>query len=377
MIGRGLAVAVLVALGPIVSPASPTPPVVLDLRGGGFTVIDDVETLRFDQDGVSVERGGRRTPLRRWDELRGVLEWGPSGALRPIGADAPFEGAAAIAEMLAIGEQVWRARTRLARGDLAGSLPLWSELDRRLAREASLQARIVAEGLLRTRVLRGDEPVARVEAALRALQLERDGWRLPADTVEALPRDGAGWPIAAWPLPVLDGAAIEGWSQRFGGSSVATEAAVLAALMRIEEVPPTLAALQDGDLPASWRRLLEIRRSPSVAAALAGRAAWLEPTGAGGPVEAARRIALVHAHLGARLLAETDDRARRRALVEWLCVAAAPGAEAPLVEWAWSSIEPVARAAALDTLAEYARLQRARAASGRGEPVDRSLERAP
>jgi hypothetical protein len=107
---------------------------------------------------------------------------------------------------------------------------------------------------------------------------------------------------------------------------------------------------------------------------LAQRERWLESAGGTATAEARAQTALLHAHLGARLLAEGSDAMRRQALIEWLCVPTAPGVEPALAEWAWSAIEPVARAAALDTLAEYARSQRTQAVSTRDEPVGRLLE---
>ena len=99
----------------------------------------------------------------------GVLTWDRIGAVRGEHADeaAPF---------LPMAEALWRARTRLARGDVRLARPIFEEWFSRDDGPTGATALLVAEGLLRCR-LAGFAQTSAIEPWLRALSLRDEGAR--------------------------------------------------------------------------------------------------------------------------------------------------------------------------------------------------------
>lgn len=85
-------------------------------------------------------------------------------AARVVGWDRVKEvkgdGAAKAAPFATIADKLWRARTRLERGDIAGAEPLFDSLADVYAGEDGPSAAVVAEGLLRCRLARGAQSAA-------------------------------------------------------------------------------------------------------------------------------------------------------------------------------------------------------------------------
>ena len=91
---------------------------------------------------VFADTRGRRTMVR-WDLILDLAP--PSGELTPELTDG-----------MTLGRTVWRAATRLQRGDVPNAEPLFEDAARKLAGARGPLAALVAEGLTRCRIERGD-----------------------------------------------------------------------------------------------------------------------------------------------------------------------------------------------------------------------------
>ena len=141
----------------------------------------EVETIREDADGMTVRSSDGKTVIEkalRWDQIRAV-EGGTASPQR--------------AEWLASGEQLWRARTRLARGDLVGARRAFTNakalLQAQTNAQAGLQRLMALEGLARTSAVVPDDP-ERVAQALEAAALRSqigvlDRWLTGGDAFDA------------------------------------------------------------------------------------------------------------------------------------------------------------------------------------------------
>lgn len=143
------------------------------LRGGGRAV--DAPIIEISARGVEV--GGDEPRVIGWDAVREVL------------GQPHAEQAAQFAE---VSEQVWRARLRLARGDIALAAPMFDELFQTYRTLDGPTALLVAEGTLRCRLDRRDAAGA-VEPWLVALRCRRAGWKIAGDPpLKPLLDDGTG-----------------------------------------------------------------------------------------------------------------------------------------------------------------------------------------
>ncbi len=131
------------------------------LRGGGSAV--DAPIVEVSARGVEV--GGDEPRVIGWDAVREVL--GPPHA----------QQAARFAD---VSVAVWRARLRLARGDIALAAPMFDELFKTYRSLDGPTALLVAEGTLRCRLERRDAAGA-VEPWLVALRCRRAGWKVAGD----------------------------------------------------------------------------------------------------------------------------------------------------------------------------------------------------
>lgn len=131
----------------------------VELRGGMF-VSAPVKAVTFE--GVDV--GGDEPRTIGWDSVKLVM-------------GEKSEEAAAFYETA---EKAWRARTRLARGDIELACPLFDELFRAYKGHSGPTALMVAEGRIRCLTRQGDHANA-VEAWIEALRLRRAGDEIAGD----------------------------------------------------------------------------------------------------------------------------------------------------------------------------------------------------
>lgn len=207
----------------------------IELRGGGFVEAPIVEVT---VEGVTV--GGDEARMLGWDAVKRIEgEYGEE-----------VEG------YLALGEDAWRARVRLERGDVRLAEPLLESLWVVYRDKRGPTALLVAEGMLICRGARGDQ-VDAVEAWLRAVTLRADGDRL------------AGDPAAA---PVLEpGSLLCRWLGPFWLESEGLRAFAESPALTVRDVPTAYGALyrgmarrvlgMDAEAPSggSWPDSAEIR----------------------------------------------------------------------------------------------------------------------
>lgn len=223
----------------------------VELRGGGVV---DAPIVQVAVEGVTV--GG--------DEAR-VLGW---DAVKRIGGEHAEESGA----FLALGEDAWRARVRLERGDVRLAEPLLESLWVVYRDKGGPTALLVAEGMLICRGARGDQ-VDAVEAWLRAVTLRTDGQRLAGDPAS---------------MPVLEpGSMLCRWLGPFWLESDGLRAFAESPALTVRDVPTAYAALYRG----MARRMLGMDAEV--------------PSGGGWPESAEIRL------LGAMLDAQSDERTVR------------------------------------------------------------------
>lgn len=126
------------------------------MRGGKPSLRGE---LTFDEAGVTVRQGvgGDATQFVPWDRVREVRM---------------FDEHPLLADYMRTAEELWRARSRLQRGDAGMAEPLFERLFERYRGSTHETALIVAEGLLRCRIERQDLSRA-VVPALEAARLRR------------------------------------------------------------------------------------------------------------------------------------------------------------------------------------------------------------
>jgi len=119
----------------------------LTLRGGAPAPPGEV--VGVTDQGVQIGQSGE-------DGRAGVHELVPWDRVRAVGGAFADEAV----EYEWASDAAWRARTRLARGDAIAAEPLFMRLFERYRRERGPLSRMVAEGLMRCRLLRGAHPAA-------------------------------------------------------------------------------------------------------------------------------------------------------------------------------------------------------------------------
>jgi hypothetical protein len=300
-------VALLLWIAPPAPAAQAAPPIAVTLERRGQERAETVDVLRWDRDGLEVRRGAPNAPVAfvRWDEVR-TVDGMPAESL----------------EAQRLGERLWRARTRIERGDFALAAPLLEELAAIFQGEGSRRERIAIEGVLRTRVRAGD-PAAAILAALRAMELDRANVLLPPGALAPAERIASlDWPEGAAILP-LEGLLEKDEADALLASlgefaaedrAVAIEAAAIAEAALGQRLAASLPANRSS-LASLLRRLAEVRAA-SPATLLADRERLLEEAS---PAAIERWW---QAHLGERLLADSAPSVQRRGLLEWLAVAA-------------------------------------------------------
>lgn len=108
-------------------------------RRGGLTDIQGT-IVAMDDAGVSIRTDSSKMMLILWDQVRDIIPDQPDPSLK---------------SRLKIAEDLWRARSRIVRGDMALAEPLLERLFERYRGKSNETALIIAEGLLRCRLDRG------------------------------------------------------------------------------------------------------------------------------------------------------------------------------------------------------------------------------
>lgn len=150
----------------LVGLASPALAVTVELRGGAAPV--NAEKVDFERGGLRVTLAGVQTTVIAWDQVRSVTG-------RPL-SDAERS-------MLAVAEDLWRARSRVQRGDLSLATGLLERHFADFRGTTSETALIVAEGLLRCRLTR--DPMQAIVPAIEVARLRRA--KVTTDRYLALP----------------------------------------------------------------------------------------------------------------------------------------------------------------------------------------------
>lgn len=139
----------------------------VDRRAGGTPIEGDIRQIT--QSGVQIRDKNGVTHTIPWDRIRDV---------QMTYRDPRLE------EFLPMAEALWRARTRLERGDRTLSEPIFSRFFTQTRGEDHETALMVAEGLMRVRLARGANAAA-VLPMLEVIRLRRAGIR--SDSFSMLP----------------------------------------------------------------------------------------------------------------------------------------------------------------------------------------------
>ncbi len=138
----------------------------VELRGGASTL--EAASASVEESGIRLKGVGGIEQFARWDEVRAV-----TGSTVPAGIDAGLQ----------LGETLWRARTRVVRGDYEFAEPLLREVWSSLRNPQCDLGYITAEGLLRCALARGDS-VSALEPWMHVAAMKA-GQHAPADSVFA------------------------------------------------------------------------------------------------------------------------------------------------------------------------------------------------
>jgi hypothetical protein len=162
---------------------------VVERRGGQPPL--EGEVTGVDEAGVTVKTAGGASLFAAWDRVRDV----ESARAWPR-----------LAEYLEAAADLWRARSRVERGDTALAEPLLERLFERTRGQTHTTALVVAEGLLRCRIARSEQVLA-VVPALEAARLRRRG--VTSDAYSALDVDAAYALCTALPPVFVPSPALE------------------------------------------------------------------------------------------------------------------------------------------------------------------------
>ena len=250
--------------------------VTVELRGGAP---DRVVTAAVELDrGLEVRVVQSGKPEVRevlpWDEVRGVID---------------ASGRASASEFMAVAEDLWRARIRVARNDAALARPLLARHWDRLRGEDGPTAQLVAEGLLRAALEEGDL-VAAAGPWIESLRLGMDGTPTRFPALPPMLDDSTG--LLPGLAPFAPSEIRDALVQALGSAAASTRRSGAAA-GSASDVAATVAA--------QMARLLE---PSSGASAAAGASADDAP--------AIRALGAVEA-----IVAAADARARERAVAEF------------------------------------------------------------
>lgn len=171
----------------------------------GATVEWDV--VSADLSGLTIDVAGM-AEVMGWQQVRGV--------------DGPM--AAEIEPYLGLAEDLWRARTRLARGDAYGAEPIFERVFERTRGEHGPTPAVVAEGLLRCR-LRRDARASAVDAWLDLYaNLSSAPARAPLWGIHSPAIDDQSLLSPSLPPIWYPGPAAEAFARRFDGAEALDDA---------------------------------------------------------------------------------------------------------------------------------------------------------
>ena len=139
-------------------------------RRGGLPALDGAAVI-VEESGLRIKGADGVDQFARWDEVRTV-----SGTTAPGNIDA----------QLKFGESVWRARTRLLRDDVELAEPLFRETWSALRNRKGDLGQLIAEGLLRCALARGDN-VAAIEPWMTLVEARSAGGGANATPFNTLP----------------------------------------------------------------------------------------------------------------------------------------------------------------------------------------------
>ncbi len=175
----------------------------VERRGGQPALEGDVTAV--DDAGVTIKSNGGATHFVAWDRVRSV----DTKLAEPK-----------MAEYLEVAVDLWRARSRVERGDTALAEPLLERLFERYRGHSHATALAVAEGLLRCRIARSEQVLA-VVPALEVARIRRAGITTEAYSTLAPAVDPAyalctSLPPTFMPSPLLETLSrdLEGYNAR-------------------------------------------------------------------------------------------------------------------------------------------------------------------
>ncbi|MBX3374270.1 MAG: hypothetical protein KF817_10580 [Phycisphaeraceae bacterium] len=345
------------------SPAAPSAPMsvsTVERRGGAPPLVGAIE--RIDDAGVRLVPDG---PIGAPVEPAIVVPWDRVRAIR-----GPRERDPEWIARRAMAEDLWRARTRLERGDHVLAEPLFERWERVLRSTTGESALVVQEGLLRCRLARGDLAGA-VVPALESSRLRGAGFAVEA--YRALPvviDERTGLAPQAAPFFTSRAAAMRlardlAAYDPQGDPEAAERARLYLAAVRRQlgdGGPVTLAGPPPRGraerIPALFARIVDSMAPPdpdgSRPAAVAGAVAALETISAD-PAQPAWARAWADAAVGRARLLDADPQTRERGILALLRVPARHAADQPVlagicVAWARDALSALGAAPAADVL---------------------------
>lgn len=313
-------------------------------RRGGLPDVPGTVTIA-DDNGVTVNSEDGGSTVIPWDRVRGVVDQQPPTQFERHWNDAVL---------------LWRARSRVERGDTALAEPIFERLFERYRGRTNETSLVVAEGLLRCRLVRGQQAMALVPA-LEAARLRRAG--VETASYRHLPAviDSGTWLCPSLPpywidSPLTERARVElNAYDAQGDALVANLAAIyamsLAAGARADEADA--GGADSGDAGATDDGVVLLRAAAeAMSADVATRRSARDRLRAAEPSLPAEFRAWARFFSGVALLAETGAVQRQRGAMSLLYVSAL-----------WGDAQPFLAGVALRLAADEMRAQRRDAAA--------------
>lgn len=264
---------------------------VVALRDGGASKSGAL--LREGADGIEIQvqdGAGSHTQFLRWDQIR---------TLTAVGASAARE------KRLAAGAMLWRGRSRLDRGDLAGARIMFTRAAESIDSSAVLARMMVQEAIARTAAVdldRWDESLAAslTAATMRARVAVPSEWLATPSAFDA----DSGLILGIAPV-WLDGASAKRAQQRFVAEALRARDQNEVALAQLFTLCARIAAADAGNPEKSPARVTAAAPADDgEVSKLAGQSVALEVEPALEPASFAARAA---ARLGVRVLTGWAD----------------------------------------------------------------------
>ncbi len=279
------------------------------------------DVVSADLAGLSVDIAGG-TDVIGWDRVRAVEG-------RMAGEALPY---------LELAEDAWRATSRLARGDAFGAEPIFERLFERTRGEPGPTPAVIAEGLLRCR-LRRDARASAVEAWLDLQSnLSSAPTRTPRWGIRSAALDDRSLLCPSLPPIWYRGPAAEAFARRSDGPGspgdptsavrVLYTAAARAAMGEPIDSASTARAVEAASVRPSGEFIANLVLAQIGGATARGDARQALERERSAPAEPWRRVWATIA-IGRSLVAEDEDAARRRGVLELVSVHAADRGVSP------------------------------------------------